>query len=605
MKDRKLIRSLLLFFSLAIFTAILFTNDNTVAKAANYISISDKTLTLELGHYKNLKVYGTTSKPTWRSSNDWIASVSSSGRVTAKASGTATITATVNGQKVSCKLTVLRLKKKVVTLAPNQTEQLILEGTKSKANWTSSDKTVATVSDTGLITAKGSGTATITASVDGKNLTSKVTVIDINEKELTLASGSSKSLNIANAKGKVSWSSNNTSIATVSSSGKVTAKNAGTATITGTVDGTKITSKVTVLKMNKESLTLSLNQTGTLKVDGTNSDITWSSSNKDVATVSKSGKVTTKDIGTATITASVDGKTFTSKITVVGISHNSIVLELGGWSGYTKTLNVNGSSKGIKWSSGNNSVATVTDEGKVSATGAGSTTITATVNGEKLTTKVKVLKASAKSFNLDINSVKALKVYGTSEKVTWTSNHKSVATVSNDGIVTPKSVGSAIIFGYVDGRNVMFNVNVVDPNQTSVALEIGGWSGNVKTLQIEGASGKITWSSSNKDVVTVSDSGKVVAQGVGSATITADIDGTKITYNVVVLKASENQITLKKGEAKKLKVLGTSDKVIWTSNQKSMATVSSNGTVTAKAKGSCIIFGTVNGRNVMFNLTVK
>jgi len=77
--------------------------------------------------------------------------------------------------------------------------------------------------------------------------------------------------------------------------------------------------KITVknpIKLNATSKTLYKGNTYTLKVSGTSKKVTWSSSNKSVATVSSKGKVTTKKAGTATISAKVDGKTLKCKITV-------------------------------------------------------------------------------------------------------------------------------------------------------------------------------------------------------------------------------------------------------------------------------------------------
>ncbi len=70
------------------------------------------------------------------------------------------------------------------------------------------------------------------------------------------------------------------------------------------------------IKLNKKSLSLDVGKTYTLKVSGTKSKITWSSSNKEVVTVSTKGKVTAKKEGTATVTALVNKKKYTCKVTV-------------------------------------------------------------------------------------------------------------------------------------------------------------------------------------------------------------------------------------------------------------------------------------------------
>ncbi|MDF2588948.1 MAG: glycoside hydrolase family 18, partial [Anaerocolumna sp.] len=136
-------------------------------------------VSLEENQSKTLKITGTTSKVNWSSNNKSIATVSSTGKVTAKSKGTATITASVAGKKIYSKITVkepIKISSQSVSLEENQSKTLKITGTTSKVNWSSNDKSVATVSSTGKVTAKSKGTATITASVAGKKLTSKVTV---------------------------------------------------------------------------------------------------------------------------------------------------------------------------------------------------------------------------------------------------------------------------------------------------------------------------------------------------------------------------------------------------------------------------------------------
>lgn len=143
--------------------------------------------------------------------------------------------------------------------------------------------------------------------------------IKLNVTKKTLDKNKTYTIKVLNTKKKVKWSSSNKNVATVSSKGKVTAKKAGTATISAKVDGKILKCKITVknpIKINATSKTLYPKNTYTLKVTGTNKKITWSSSNKSVATVSSKGKVTAKKSGTVTISANVDGKTLKCKITV-------------------------------------------------------------------------------------------------------------------------------------------------------------------------------------------------------------------------------------------------------------------------------------------------
>ncbi|MDF2943676.1 MAG: hypothetical protein K0S01_2534 [Herbinix sp.] len=321
MKKIKLFFSFILIFSIATISPILFTKDITTAQAASSIYINDKSFTLDIDHYKTIRIKGTTKKATWKSSNSKVASVSSGGKVVAKTPGTTTITANVSGQKITCKVTVIGISKKYLTTTPGKTISLTIVGTKSKGKWSSSNESIVSVDSKGKITTKAPGNATITAYVDGKEITSKVTVVGINYNAYTLElggwTGYVKTLAISNPTSKITWSSSNKSIATVTSSGKVTAKGTGTATITASVSGLKLTSKITVLKMSTKEFTLKKSNTKKLKINGTTSKITWSSNKNSVATVSSDGTVTPKAAGKAIIIGYVNGIEVTSTVTVV------------------------------------------------------------------------------------------------------------------------------------------------------------------------------------------------------------------------------------------------------------------------------------------------
>ena len=164
---------------------------------------------------------------------------------------------------------------------------------------------------------------------------SEPTSVSLNKTALTLDVGKSytltKTVSPSNAVTSYTWSSSNTSVATVDGNGKVTAKKAGTATITvKTANGKTASCNVTVqavqavptsVSLNKTSLTLDVSKSYTLAktVSPSNAvtSYTWSSSNTSVATVDSNGKVTAKKAGTATITVKTsNGKTATCKVTV-------------------------------------------------------------------------------------------------------------------------------------------------------------------------------------------------------------------------------------------------------------------------------------------------
>ena len=151
----------------------------------------------------------------------------------------------------------IKLNKTSLTIYTGKTSTLKVSGTSKKVTWSTSNKKVATVSSKGTVSAKSSGTATITAKVNNKNLRCKVTVKKptINKTSTSLNVGETTTLKLTGATLK-SAKSSNTSIATVNSSGKITAKKAGTCTITLT-DTQKRTYKCTVtVKSSSKSAAL-------------------------------------------------------------------------------------------------------------------------------------------------------------------------------------------------------------------------------------------------------------------------------------------------------------------------------------------------------------
>lgn len=287
-------------------------------------------------------------KVSWKSDKPEIATVDADGKVTAVAAGEATITVTTEdgGKTATCKVTVkaatvavtgVTLNKATLSLIAGASETLTAtvapaDATNKNVAWTSSDATVATVDANGKVTGVKAGEAIITVTTEdgGKTATCRVTVSDreIKVTEITLAAlaiyvGESKAITATvkpdDATNKaLTWKSSDETVATVDATGKVTGKKIGTATITATArDGSGVSGSctVTVLSPVKKvtvtpaNLPLGKNKSYTLTatVDaqpGTDTGVTWTSSDTTIATVDATGKVTATDkVGTVTITA--------------------------------------------------------------------------------------------------------------------------------------------------------------------------------------------------------------------------------------------------------------------------------------------------------------
>lgn len=351
-------------------------------------------------------IIGSKKTVKWVSSDKTIATVSN-GKITGKKSGTATITATANGISDTCVVTVtdglVSINEEKVLLyvggAKTETKQLKTNAKKQDVlAWSSSNDSIATV-ENGLVTAKGEGTAIIKVECNGKTdsceVTVKNTVTEIGEDIVFLRTkGSDKTYqlnsSVTGRSGSVKWTSSDNKVASVNK-GKVTAKKAGTVTITATANGVSDSVTVTVedflptIKLNQSNYVLYTNKGNTLNlkatVDGKSKTVSWSSSNDAVATVNK-GKVTAVSEGEAIISATANDVTVECLITV---RQSKVILE-------NENLHLNKGEKGnipvdvigknqtIKWSSTNSKVATVKN-GVVTAKNYGEADIKVTANG--------------------------------------------------------------------------------------------------------------------------------------------------------------------------------------------------------------------------------
>lgn len=337
---------------------------NASAKAGEASVYEGYTVTIELADtYKRTLMQSTGITYQWYSENNSYATVTSSTRYNAtvkgiKATSSCKVyfkcsyfidgfyrtmdfyyTITVKSSTVS--VTSVSLNQSSISLKEGNTYQLYASvyptnATNKNVNWSSSNNSVATVSN-GLVSAKSAGTATITcraADGSGKYATCKVSVesatvyvsdIVLNKTSATLNVGENVQLNASvspsSATNKsVSWTSDNTSVATVSGNGLVTAKSAGNAIITCKANdgsGEKATCTITVKEPVKpESITLnkknaSLTEGETLQLtatvnpsDAEDKTVIWISDNTGVATVDGNGLVTAMRAGTANIDVS-------------------------------------------------------------------------------------------------------------------------------------------------------------------------------------------------------------------------------------------------------------------------------------------------------------
>ena len=652
--------------------------------AVESVTVSPQNLELKVGETATLtariqpsNAQGTLS---WTSSNTAVASVAN-GTVTAVAAGSATITASAGGKSASCQVTVkatqtvvevesVTLDRHELTLKEGETNRLVATVSPSNAtdktiSWATSNPAIVSVDKEGNVKGVAVGTATVAASHGNLSDACKITVtasavpvtsISLDKTTLALAEQDTYQLTATvkpdNATDKtVTWSTANAAIATVSDNGLVTAVAEGTTTITAKAGDKTATCTVTVSKkiipvtsvtLNKTSLALTEQETFQLSAtvspdNATDKTVTWSSSNTAIATVSSNGLVTAVQEGSATITAKAGDKTATCTVTVskkvipvTSVSLNKTSLALTEQETFQLSATVspdNATDKTVTWSTANAAIATVSENGLVTAVAEGSATITAKAGDKTATCAVTVSKKVIPVTSVTLNktsltlteqetfqlSATVSPDNATDKIVTWSSSNTAIATVSQDGLVSAIAVGSTTITATAGEKKATCTVTVsrkVVP-ATSITLDYA----NIKmtkrkmvtlhaTVLPEDATDKaVTWKSSNTTVATVSNNGNVTAIKAGSATITASIGGlsascvVKVIIPVTSITLNITSKTLKENETLKLTATvkptdATNPSVTWTTDNPSIATVDSIGTVTALSEGTAIITAT-------------
>ena len=666
----------------------------------------------------------------WFSSNEAVATVNENGLVTAVNPGECVITALAKdggGAFGESKITVINTKvtsielnalKKTLYLMDNQlvTFQLLpkvyfadKEQHDYTLAYTSTEPTIAAVSETGMITALAPGKATIyVRATDGSDVTATcavtvkkrpVTGISLSETalelEMTSYGGTSAQLlwtvapaNATNT--KVEFTSSDETVATVDEYGLVSAvKNDGPwpqscvitcraldgsekkATCAVTVDYRKI--KKITLPSEEVTLNLAYGTVATMQLypvitptDAGNPSLTYSTSNKKVATVSKNGLITGMGVGECDITVSAadgSGATAVCKVTVKAYGFiDSITLN-------TKKLTLSMTSKNpwptfqavatvkpedsfptLEWESTNELVATVTQTGFISAVAPGKCTVKVTDDTGSVSASIKVtvkkkkvntvkITYDTKKFNgsvLELDPKKVVSVQleakvtpttAYDRSVIWESSDTDVLTVTNTGLIT------AISPGWVDlvcrstdgGASQRLRIHVTDKLVSKITLNAPAKKNGVPTMTLlptrattfqmratvtptNAADKSVKWSSSDEDIAIVDENtGLVTAIAPGTVIIRAtanDESGVtaSCTIKVVIVPIKKISLTVKppiklvigKTETYQLKPTITPANASirtlkYTSSNKKVATVDKNGLITAISTGSCTI----------------
>lgn len=436
-----------------------------------------------------------------------------------------------------------------------------------------SDSTTATIQDSVASVAVSPGSATVKVSAS-----TQLTAVTRGESGAVLSGHS------------VAWSSSSTNVATVNSSGLVQGVSAGHATIsassegqTGSADVTVESNPVATVTVTPASPTIGVSGTVQLTAmlkDANGGDlsgrvVTWETSAGGIATVSASGLVTGVAAGQATITATSEGQSGSTVVTVqaaappavasVAVTPASSTVLVNATQQLIATLkDANGnvlSGRAITWQTSAVGVATVNAAGLVRGVAAGQATITAVSEGQSGTASVTVQVAPVATVSVapanpsvaiaaTVQLTATLKDANgnvlTGRTVTWQSSAAGTASVNGSGLVTGVAAGVATITATSEGQSGSSTVTVQAPapvatvtvSPSSANVAIGGSAqlsavtkdagGNVLTGRT------ITWSSSATNIATVSGTGLVSGVASGQATITATSEGQSGTSMITV-----------------------------------------------------------------------
>ncbi len=526
--------------------------------------------------------------------------------------------------------------------------------------WESSNPNVCIVDSNGLVQAMGTGNCTILCkSLDGGytamcNVYVKqpVTQVILNTTDITVRKGQVFWLNATclpeNADNKIiEWTSRDEEVCTVEQDGKVTAVGAGVTSIIATNVDTGITAycvvtvtqPVTGITLNSDYQLLWVGAKYAIipiiePYDAENKNVTYFSSDPEVASVDENGIVTALKGGSCVIeveteechliaACTIEVKEYVSSIT---LSEHFKFMNYG--TSGTLTAQVGSetaTNKEIVWTSSNYDICSVDGKGNLIAGVPGTAVITATAadgSGVSDSCIVRVVNPVT-AITIEPSTVRLLVgesqivnaiIYpedASIKDVTWESSDENIAVVDEAGEIFALSPGKCKVTATsTDGNDVkgvcwvyvtpVINISSLKINSSEIYMLTG--KSRQLSVRVRPAvnTDSYEWYSTDTGVVVVDSNGVITTVGPGTAEVVVESDAAGVLSTCVIhsLDISRTSITLEQYDKYWMDVLGTTDRVTWRSSNPRVCTVSASGEVVARMAGTTTITAVVHDKTL-------
>ena len=480
----------------------------------------------------------------WISSDPTVATIDNTGLVTGILAGTTNVTFTDSITGCQSSITSGTITVNPTPTITTVTSDTVCEGStinflpSTGGSWTSSDPTVATIDNTGLITGISGGTATMvyTDSITGCSSNFASGLVTVNPMPIiNVPSGGlvceGQTLNLIPTTGGI-WTSSDPTVATIDNTGLVTGILAGTTNVTFTDSITGCQSSIT-------SGAITVNPTPTVTVvtsdtvcEGSTINLlpstggTWTSSDPTVATIDNTGLITGMSGGTATMVFTDSTTGCSSNLTsgLITVNPMPIVSDTsGGFVCEGNTIYLTPTSGGT-WTSSDPTVATIDNTGLVTGLSTGTTNMVfadgvtgcqnSSATGLVTVNPIPIVTLVTNDTVCEGSTINLLPSTGGF----WTSSDPTVATIDNTGLITGMSGGTATMV-FTDGTtgcssNLTSGLITVNP-MPIVSDTSGGFVCEGNMIYLTPSSGG-TWTSSDPTVATIDNTGLVTGLSAGT-----------------------------------------------------------------------------------------